>query len=267
LVHSHYCFFLYFFTSFLGSFDRGRGRKKKDESHIIEVKGRKEIEGGKNKKETVSAFAFLRYSALLHSALPPCSVLFCRGVYGDMLERVRLEVEAGPKSTRVQWPHIPHAHTQHCPLRLTSFTAFYCYYYYYYHSTLNRRELIPPFGDKFFFTLTVLSVFAYQFFECFDFLQIFFFLVKFSFSLLFWFLADFLSYPSSVLLIILPYRTTITRFFHYAPPPLLLFFGLQCSSASFAHTHRLLFSPVLWMMRMMIDDDEADPTIFSFPYY
>ena len=76
---------------------------------------------------------------------------------------MRLELEAGPNSTRVQWPHIPHAHTQHrcsfwvCQLRLISFSAFY--YYYYYHSTLNRRELISPFGDKLFFTLTVLSVF------------------------------------------------------------------------------------------------------------
>ena len=86
MAHNHYCFFLYFFTLFLGYFDREKGRKKKDESHIIEVKGKKETEGGKNKKQkTVSAFAFLRYSALLHSALPPCSVLFCRGVYGDIL--------------------------------------------------------------------------------------------------------------------------------------------------------------------------------------
>ena len=144
-----------------------------------------------------------------------------------MLGRVKLEVEAGSKSTRVQWPifHMhTHTHTRHrcsfyvCPLRLTSFTAFYCYYYYYYyHSTLNRRELIPPFGDKFFFLhLPFCPFFACQLFECFDFLRFYFifFSPNFRFSLLFWFLADFLSYSSSVLLIILPYRTTITRFFH-----------------------------------------------------
>jgi len=96
LAHGHYCFFLYFFTLFLGFFDRGKREEKERRESYHRSQGKEgESEGEereKKQKKTVSAFAFLRYSALLHSALPPCSVLFCRGVYGEICWRERERV-------------------------------------------------------------------------------------------------------------------------------------------------------------------------------